>query len=175
MHARHYAPEVGRFLQPDPSAAEANLYGYAGNAPVTKVDPSGTITVTLPPPVWLLGDIIEGCGDCSHPRWMEDHRPAGEDLRWLSGRGHHRCADWSAGALRGVDRFWYVVDAIRFGDEVAMQRLLRALPGQETSQDFSIAATIARAHADRWAWPARVRFSIAEGVVADGTVTLHIP
>ena len=41
MHARHYSPLTGRFLQPDPSAAEANLYGYAGNSPVTKVDPSG--------------------------------------------------------------------------------------------------------------------------------------
>ena len=42
MHARHYSPVLGRFLQPDPSAAETNLYGYAENSPVTKVDPSGT-------------------------------------------------------------------------------------------------------------------------------------
>jgi len=42
MHARHYSPEFGRFLQPDPAAAETNLYGYAENSPVTKVDPSGT-------------------------------------------------------------------------------------------------------------------------------------
>lgn len=41
MHARHYAPEFGRFLQPDPSDAEANLYGYAGNSPVSRVDPGG--------------------------------------------------------------------------------------------------------------------------------------
>lgn len=41
MHARHYSPLTGRFLQPDPSAAEANLYTYAGDSPVTKVDPSG--------------------------------------------------------------------------------------------------------------------------------------
>jgi RHS repeat-associated protein len=43
MHARHYSPSLGRFLQPDPSAAETNLYAYAGNSPVTKVDPSGRI------------------------------------------------------------------------------------------------------------------------------------
>lgn len=42
MRARHYSPELGRFLQPDPGALEANLYGYAGNSPVTKVDPEGT-------------------------------------------------------------------------------------------------------------------------------------
>jgi RHS repeat-associated protein len=41
MHARHYSPLTGRFLQPDPSAAEANLYAYAGNNPVTRVDPGG--------------------------------------------------------------------------------------------------------------------------------------
>jgi RHS repeat-associated protein len=41
MSARHYSPAMGRFLQPDPSALEANLYGYAENSPVTKTDPSG--------------------------------------------------------------------------------------------------------------------------------------
>ncbi len=41
MSARHYSPRIGRFLQPDPSAAEANAYGYADGNPVTKVDPSG--------------------------------------------------------------------------------------------------------------------------------------
>ena len=41
MHARHYSPLTGRFLQPDPSAAETNLYGYAGNSPVSRSDPSG--------------------------------------------------------------------------------------------------------------------------------------
>jgi RHS repeat-associated protein len=41
MHARHYHPEFGRFLQPDPSAMEANLYGYTENNPVVRIDPSG--------------------------------------------------------------------------------------------------------------------------------------
>jgi RHS repeat-associated protein len=45
MHARHYHPEFGRFLQPDPSELEANHYAYAENNPVTKIDPSGTITI----------------------------------------------------------------------------------------------------------------------------------
>lgn len=43
MQTRHYSPEFGRFLQPDPTAAEANLYGYAGNGPVTRVDPDGRL------------------------------------------------------------------------------------------------------------------------------------
>ncbi len=41
MHARSYSPTLGRFLQPDPIAAEGNLYAYAENSPVTKADPSG--------------------------------------------------------------------------------------------------------------------------------------
>ena len=41
MHARSYSPTLGRFLQPDPIAAEGNLYGYAENSPITKADPSG--------------------------------------------------------------------------------------------------------------------------------------
>jgi RHS repeat-associated protein len=44
MHARHYAPEFGRFLQPDPSAAEANLYSYAENNPATLNDCTGLYT-----------------------------------------------------------------------------------------------------------------------------------
>ena len=44
MGARHYSPALGRFLQPDPSAAEANLYAYAANSPVSRSDPSGLDT-----------------------------------------------------------------------------------------------------------------------------------
>jgi RHS repeat-associated protein len=42
MHARHCSPALGRFLQPDPDASEANLYAYAANSPVTEIDPDGT-------------------------------------------------------------------------------------------------------------------------------------
>ena len=47
MQARHYSPALGRFLQPDPSSAEANLYAYAGNSPISLIDPSGSYA--LPP------------------------------------------------------------------------------------------------------------------------------
>ena len=42
MAARHYSPELGRFVQPDPDRSEANLYAYAANNPVTEMDPDGT-------------------------------------------------------------------------------------------------------------------------------------
>lgn len=43
MHARHYSPTLGRFLQPDPTGSEGNLYGYSGNSPVSNIDPSGEL------------------------------------------------------------------------------------------------------------------------------------
>lgn len=42
MHARHYAPVLGRFVQPDPAAYEMNLYSYVAGSPITKIDPTGT-------------------------------------------------------------------------------------------------------------------------------------
>jgi RHS repeat-associated protein len=41
---RHYLPELGRFIQPDPKEYEAgdyNLYRYCHNDPVNKTDPAG--------------------------------------------------------------------------------------------------------------------------------------
>ena len=55
MHARTYVPALGRFLQPDPIAAEGNLYGYAENSPITKADPSGTFAWCAIPVVgWAI-------------------------------------------------------------------------------------------------------------------------
>src|SRR6266542_1651316 len=44
LRNRFYSPDLGRFLQPDPSGFDGdatNLYRYAGNNPVTYGDPSG--------------------------------------------------------------------------------------------------------------------------------------
>lgn len=44
---RHYLPELGRFIQPDPKQFEAgdyNLYRYCHNDPVNKSDPTGLAT-----------------------------------------------------------------------------------------------------------------------------------
>lgn len=46
MGLRHYAPALGRFLQPDPASLEANLYAYAVNSPITRIDPTGTESPT---------------------------------------------------------------------------------------------------------------------------------
>jgi RHS repeat-associated protein len=42
MQARHYSPSIGRFLQPDPTRLDPNVYTYTDGSPVTRIDPSGT-------------------------------------------------------------------------------------------------------------------------------------
>ena len=45
MHARHYSPSLGRFLQPDPSRLDAQLFVYGENGPITNIDPGGTYKI----------------------------------------------------------------------------------------------------------------------------------
>jgi uncharacterized protein RhaS with RHS repeats len=42
MGHRYYDPQLGRFIQPDPSGQEANPYLYAEGGPVNRIDPNGT-------------------------------------------------------------------------------------------------------------------------------------
>jgi len=41
LRARYYESGSGRFVQPDPSRQEQNLYGYSYNDPIDNIDPSG--------------------------------------------------------------------------------------------------------------------------------------
>jgi RHS repeat-associated protein len=44
MRGRHYSPQLGRFVQPDPIGYEGglNLYAYVNNDPLNFTDPMGT-------------------------------------------------------------------------------------------------------------------------------------
>jgi RHS repeat-associated protein len=49
---RHYLPELGRFLQPDPKefgAGDYNLYRYCHNDPINKSDPDGLVDLSYTP------------------------------------------------------------------------------------------------------------------------------
>uniref|UniRef100_A0A182M227 Tox-SGS domain-containing protein n=1 Tax=Anopheles culicifacies TaxID=139723 RepID=A0A182M227_9DIPT len=47
FHARLYDPELGRFLQMDPKEQYASPYLYAGNSPISLVDPDGQFAMLL--------------------------------------------------------------------------------------------------------------------------------
>ena len=66
MHARHYSPVLGRFVQPDPAALDANLYAYSGSNPVTNADPTGT------------------CWSCRYQRLQQAFRYAHPYLRYYT-------------------------------------------------------------------------------------------
>jgi hypothetical protein len=74
MHARHYSPTLGRFLQPDPARAEANHYGYAGNGPVSRVDPSGLCGI----PCKIL-EQLQRLGN-----WLNSTRAWQRAVEWLT-------------------------------------------------------------------------------------------
>lgn len=46
-HARLYDPSIGRFYQPDPKSQYFSPYKYAGNSPISLVDPDGEQAFTL--------------------------------------------------------------------------------------------------------------------------------
>ena len=51
-HARLYDPDIGRFYQIDPQEQYASPYKYAGNSPVSMIDPSGEIAFL---PILMIG------------------------------------------------------------------------------------------------------------------------
>ncbi len=49
MHARYFLPDIAHFMTPDPlglDGGDANLYRYAANDPVNRIDPNGTFAVS---------------------------------------------------------------------------------------------------------------------------------
>ena len=47
MHARHYSPALGRFLQPDPAAEEKSLYAYTAGNPISITNSCGLDTTAV--------------------------------------------------------------------------------------------------------------------------------
>ena len=95
--ARMYAPKAGRFLQPDPIgyADGMNLYGYVGNDPVNRTDPSGLCWQLVPEFVW---------GVASNDDGAVEKRSPGTRLVWEC----MKALDWRG--MAESDAFWGVVD-----------------------------------------------------------------
>lgn len=111
MYWRIYDPEIGKFFSPDPtmqfpeSTQGFNRYAYAGNNPLTNVDPSGfsffnslmkvvgwlnVIATIFFPPLSVLGAAINGfIGGFFNHRWRLE---IGTDCRtnsWVDVRDRH--------------------------------------------------------------------------------------
>ena len=57
-HARMYDPSIGRFYQPDPKSQYFSPYKYAGNSPISLIDPDGELAFLIP----ALAAIFAGAG-----------------------------------------------------------------------------------------------------------------
>ncbi|XP_053695029.1 uncharacterized protein LOC128742634 [Sabethes cyaneus] len=55
FHARLYDPEIGRFFQIDPKEQYSSPYIYAGNSPISLVDPDGEFAFLIPVALAIVG------------------------------------------------------------------------------------------------------------------------
>ncbi|CAF0888058.1 unnamed protein product [Brachionus calyciflorus] len=66
-HARLYDPSIGRFYQPDPKSQYFSPYKYAGNSPVSFIDPDGEISFIFIG-IFALAGLYLG-GAAANNRW----------------------------------------------------------------------------------------------------------
>ncbi|WP_375331275.1 RHS repeat-associated core domain-containing protein [Candidatus Tisiphia endosymbiont of Oplodontha viridula] len=87
-HARLYDPSIGRFYQPDPKAQYFSPYMYAGNSPISLVDPDGELVLEL----IIITTAIIGAylgGAAANNRWNPadwDWEDSGTWLGMIGGR-----------------------------------------------------------------------------------------
>jgi len=74
-HARLYDPSIGRFYQVDPKEQYFSPYKYAGNSPVSMVDPDGQVAFIIPLVIAGARAIVGGYlgGAAANKQW----NPAG--------------------------------------------------------------------------------------------------
>lgn len=70
-HARFYDPNIGRFYQIDPKEQYFSPYKYAGNSPVSMVDPDGELAFLVLLPFIIAGAMAGGYlgGAAANNRW----------------------------------------------------------------------------------------------------------
>jgi RHS repeat-associated protein len=122
LRNRFYSPDIGRFLQPDPTGFEGdatNLYRYCGNNPVTRSDPSGNRAVP-DPRGWYTYVVNPGWGQYV---WTPGYVPGSNG--WCAAGTQILSGGWSGGAYHDVPKtdYWFqgasLTSATRMGTVVA--------------------------------------------------------
>jgi RHS repeat-associated protein len=106
-HARLYDPDIGRFYQIDPQEQYINPYKYAGNSPVSMVDPKGEFAFLLP--LIAVGCALGGAylgGAAANNAWNPKDWDWAKSSTWM-GLGFGALAGGLApyGAVASVEAF----------------------------------------------------------------------
>jgi RHS repeat-associated protein len=158
MHARHYAADLGRFMQPDPEALERDVYGYAWNNPTSRIDPEGefafvavaflamrvaSAVIAAAPVVHRIAttapritpNLNTQITQLNHiiSRHTWDHAPRGASVFLRGLRWENLIQYGGYGAYERVSRFtngnWTVVNTVRFNQVIGYEAV-RSSTGQ---------------------------------------------
>lgn len=132
---RYYNPEIGRYMEPDPIGLEggSNPYVYAGNNPISNIDPSGL-------------DCIGGSCGSSSEQFMYDWWPGykfGTGLYNSFNAGYLNFSFWegldglSLIGLNGAKGLQYADDSVDVAKAVATRT--QNLPKTEIPKAYSVA------------------------------------
>jgi len=100
--ARLYQPELGRFLQPDPtgfSAGDYNLYRYCHNDPVNKSDPTGLVVTD---DTWQRQMLWQGGGDGTVSEQLADMQAQSQQAAGNGGARMSRASTHAGGGGRAM-------------------------------------------------------------------------
>lgn len=137
---RHYHPELGRFLQPDPKhfgAGDYNLYRYCHNDPINKADPDGL-------DIWIINS-PDSAGGFGHNA-MIIGQPDGSRFTYHSFQPATKNSPVGKGRYDEPPAFATKEDAFRFAQKEHYTRYLQFKSEEKQDED---ARTAARSFKDK--------------------------